>query len=86
MALELSMFSNRNSHQLVSLGRPHGGQRPAAATFRRRHCRKLGLGTLNFRGESADEEELLPLVCSAERCVFLAFISPEKCTCMFSFI
>lgn len=73
------MSSQRNNHHhLVTLGKTLGGKRPAAAPFRRRHYRKLGLATLNFRGDSADEDELLPFVCSAERCVFLAFISPSK--------
>jgi hypothetical protein len=75
MALELSMSSQSNS---VSLGKTLSGKPLVAAPFRRRYYRKLGLGTLNFRGDSADEEELLPFVCSAERCVFQPLISPSN--------
>jgi hypothetical protein len=74
MALELSMSSQRN---LVSLGKSLAGKPLAASRFSRKHYRKLGLGTLNFRGDSADEDELLRFVCSAERSVFFPLISPE---------
>lgn len=76
MALNLKMSSQRN---VLALGSTLGGKRLVAAPLTRKYYRKLGLGTRSFRGDSADEEELLPFVCSAERSVIFGSISSSNC-------